>query len=131
MEIVLRLEGPADEDDLLALRDWLTDDEELRRTADIGFGPDGAPKGMSGALLAEFIRVVSETDAALRAAHMVAVVYQWIKSRNRSEGVELSNSRGDVVLIKSDSAETIAQVAAILAVAGGPGQLPGGGVEGA
>lgn len=132
MEITLRLDGPADEAALYSLRDWLADDEELRRIADVGFGPEGSPEGgLSGALLPEFIRLLAQAKDYLDAADLVALLWRWSKTRDGREGVVVANGRGDSVVIKSDDAETIARVAEILAAAERFDEPSGDGDEGA
>lgn len=115
MGLVIRPAGEADEAALRSLYDWLRLEPRLTANADIAFGPAGSDRDALGSNLPEYLTLVPFALGALDTLDLVAKIDNWIKGRHRKDGVVVSNSRGESVLIITDDTDTVAKVALVLA----------------
>jgi hypothetical protein len=114
MDLVIRPAGETDEAALRSLYDWLHLESRLTANADIAYGPTGVDEGTLGANLPEYLTLVPLALGALDTLDLASKIDGWIKSRRRKDGVLISNSRGESVLITTDDEGTVAKVALVM-----------------
>jgi hypothetical protein len=115
MGLVIRPAGAADEAALRSLYDWLSLETLHTANVKIAYGPTASDPGTLGSTLPEYLTLVPLAVGALDTLDLVAKLDSWIKSRHRKEGVVVSNSRGESVVITAGDDGTVAKVAQLLA----------------
>lgn len=114
MGLVIRPAGEADEVALRSLFDWLSLETQLTANVEVAYGPAAPDDSVLGSTPPEYLTVVPLSAGALDTLDLVAKIDGWIKSRHREEGVVVSNSRGETVLITADDEGTVAKVAMVM-----------------
>ena len=115
MGLVIRPAGGQDEAALRSLYDWLSLETQHTANVRIAYGPTASDPGTLGSTLPEYLTLVPLAVGALDTLDLAAKIDSWIKSRRRKDGVVISNSRGESVVITTGDDATVAKVALVMA----------------